>query len=38
MAARSTMAALIARVRQLISDPSGVDQLFSDDDIQNVMD
>jgi hypothetical protein len=36
--ARTTMAALIARVRQLINDPSGVDQLFSDDDIQNVMD
>lgn len=36
--ARSSMAALIARVRQLINDPSGASEVFSDDDIQNVMD
>lgn len=36
--ARSTMAALIARERLLINDPAGGSQVFSDDDIQNVLD
>lgn len=36
--ARSTMAALIARVRLLINDPSGGSQVWADDDIQDVMD
>lgn len=36
--ARSTMAALIARLRILINDTAGGSQQFSDDDIQNVMD
>jgi len=36
--ARSTMAALIARVRLLINDPSGASQVWADDDIQDVMD
>ena len=33
--ARSTMAALIARVRLLINDPSGASQVWADDDIQD---
>lgn len=36
--ARSSMAALIARVRLLINDPAGGSQQFSDDDIQAVLD
>lgn len=36
--ARSSMAALIARVRLLINDTAGASQQFSDDDIQNVLD
>ncbi len=36
--ARATMAALIARERILINDPAGASQIFSDDDIQAVMD
>lgn len=38
MAVRSTMAALIARVRLLINDPSGGSQIFADQDIQDVLD
>jgi hypothetical protein len=36
--ARSSMAALITRVRDLINDPAGVSQIWTDDQIQNVMD
>lgn len=36
--ARASMANLITRVRGLIYDPAGASQIFSDDDIQNVMD
>ena len=36
--ARSTLAALIARVRLLTNDVAGVNQQFTDDDIQAVMD
>ena len=36
--ARSSMAALITRVRVLINDPSGSSQTFDDDTIQSVMD
>lgn len=36
--ARSTMANLIARVRSMINDPSGLTQTFADDDIQAVLD
>lgn len=36
--ARSSMAALIARVRLLMNDPAGASQQFSDDDIQGVLD
>lgn len=35
---RSTMAALIARVRLLINDPAGASQVWTDDNIQDVMD
>jgi len=35
---RSTMAALIARVRLLINDPAGQTQQFSDQEIQDVLD
>lgn len=38
MAVRSSMTALIARVRLLINDPSGVTQQFLDQDIQDVLD
>lgn len=38
MAARSTMAALISRVRLLINDPVTANMTFTDDDIQNVLD
>jgi hypothetical protein len=38
MAVRSTMAALISRVRQLINDPAGVGQTWADQDIQDVLD
>ena len=38
MAVRSTMAALISRVRLLINDPSGGSQTFADQDIQDVLD
>jgi len=38
MAVRSTMGNLIARVRLLINDPAGASQIFTDQDIQNVMD
>lgn len=38
MAVRSTMAALIARTRLLINDPSSTSQIFTDQDIQNVLD
>ena len=36
--ARSSMAALIARVRDLINDPAGSSQVWSDDQIQDVLD
>jgi hypothetical protein len=35
---RTSMAALIARVRDLINDPAGVSEVWTDDQIQNVMD
>jgi hypothetical protein len=35
---RSTMAALITKVRSLINDPSGGGQVFTDDDIQDQLD
>ena len=35
---RSTMAALIARVRLLINDPAGASQVWTDDNIQDVLD
>ena len=38
MAVRSTMAALITRVRLLINDPSGGSQQFADQDIQDILD
>ncbi len=38
MAVRSSMAALIASVRQLINDPAGGSQIFADQDIQDVFD
>jgi hypothetical protein len=38
MAVRSSMAALISRVRLLINDPTGDSQQFSDQDIQDVLD
>lgn len=38
MAVRTTMAALIARVRLLINDPSSATQQFADQDIQDVLD
>ena len=38
MPVRSSMAALISRVRFLINDPSGASQVFADQDIQDVMD
>lgn len=38
MAVRSTMVALISRVRLLISDPAGASQVFSDQDVQDVLD
>ncbi len=38
MAVRSTMAALISRVRTLISDPSGASETFADQDIQDALD
>jgi len=36
--ARASMAALITRVRDLINDPAGGSQVWSDDQIQDVMD
>jgi hypothetical protein len=38
MAVRSSMAALITRVRQLIGDPAGGSQTFDDQTIQNALD
>lgn len=38
MSVRSTMAALIARVRLLINDPAGTSQVFADQDIQDILD
>lgn len=38
MAARTTMYALIDRVRHLIYDPAGADQVFTDDEIQDALD
>lgn len=38
MAVRSTMAALIARVRQMVFDPAGGSELFADQDIQDKLD
>ncbi len=38
MAVRSTMAAIIARVRLLINDPAGGTTVFQDQDIQDVLD
>src|SRR5216683_6832157 len=38
MAVRSTMANIIARERLLINDPAGASQIFTDQDIQNVLD
>lgn len=38
MAVRSSMAALISRVRLLINDPAGGSQIFADQDIQDVLD
>ncbi len=38
MAVRSTMAAIIKRVRVLINDPEGASQTFDDQTIQNVLD
>ena len=38
MPVRATMAALITRVRLLISDPSGSSQQFADQDVQDVLD
>ena len=38
MAARATMAALIARVRLLTNDPEGSSSIFADQDIQDVLD
>ena len=38
MAVRASMAAIIARVRILINDPSGASQTFDDQTIQNVLD
>lgn len=35
---RSTMAALISRVRLLVNDPAGASQIWTDDTIQDVMD
>ena len=38
MAVRSTMAAIITRVRILINDPASASQIFDDQTIQNVLD
>jgi hypothetical protein len=38
MALRDTMTDLIARVRLLVNDPAGTSQMWSDTDIQDVMD
>jgi len=38
MAVRSTMASIITRVRLLINDPTGASQIFTDQEIQNVLD
>ena len=38
MAIRPTMAALVLRVRDLIADPAGTDQAFTDDQIQEKLD
>lgn len=38
MAVRSTMTDLIAKVRKMIADPSGANQQFSDQDIQDQLD
>ena len=38
MAVRSTMAALITRVRLLIGDQAGTSQVFADQDIQDILD
>lgn len=36
--ARSSMAALLTRLRLLVNDPAGASQTFSDDDLQRVLD
>lgn len=38
MTARATMATLIARVRRLIHDPSGVEEVWTDEEIQEWLD
>ena len=38
MAIRTTMATLVARIRVMISDPSGASAVFTDDTIQEVLD
>jgi hypothetical protein len=38
MAVRSTMTQIITRVRTLINDPSGASQIFTDQDMQDVLD
>lgn len=38
MAVRSTMLALISRTRLLVNDPAGVNQQFSDQDYQDILD
>ena len=38
MAVRSTMTQIIARVRTMINDSAGASQIFSDNDIQDVLD
>lgn len=38
MAVRSTMTALITRVRLLINDPAGASQTFQDQDVQDILD
>lgn len=38
MAARSTMAALITRLRTLVADPAGGSQVWADDDLQLALD
>ena len=38
MAARTTLATLISRLRRLVADPAGVGQVWSDDDLQAFLD